>query len=157
MLRFYMIKTWVLILTLFQFIQSVRISLVIAVPNCVPLCMCISASLSHVQLCAIITIINTLNCTITPRLGHPSTSLHDFLDGSVVKNPPANAGDVDNILSSGRYLEKGNGNPCQLSPLGNPMERGAWRPTVPGVSKEQVMTCQLNNEYSLLQVYEFVY
>ena len=29
-----------------------------------------------------------------------------FPDGSVVKNPPANAGDVDLIPGSGRFLEK---------------------------------------------------
>ena len=145
MLRFYMTNTRIFILILFQSIQSVQISLVIAVSICVPVCMCISVNLSHVQLCAIITIINTLNCTITTRFGHHSTSLHDFPDGSVVKNLPANAGDVNNILSSGRYLEKGNGNPYQLSPLGNTMDRGAWQGTVPGVSKEQSMTWQLNN------------
>ena len=38
--------------------------------------------------------------------------------GSVVKNPPANAGDAgntDSIPGSGRYLEEENGNPLQYS------------------------------------------
>ena len=40
--------------------------------------------------------------------------LHSYLDfpgGSVVKNPPANAGDVSSIPGSGRSLGVGNGNP----------------------------------------------
>ena len=51
----------------------------------------------------------------------------------VVKNLPANAGDireVDLILGSGRSPAEGNGNPWQYSYLGNPMERGAWQATV---------------------------
>ena len=46
-----------------------------------------------------------------------------FPGGSVVKNPPANAGDVDLIPGSGRTRGEGNGNP--LSCLENPMDRGA--------------------------------
>ena len=48
----------------------------------------------------------------------------------MVKNPPANAGDVGLIPGSGRSPEKGNGNPLQYSCLGNPMDGGAWRATV---------------------------
>ena len=47
--------------------------------------------------------------------------------GSVVKNPPTNAGDVGVIPGLGRSLGEGNGNPLQYSCLGNPMDRGAWR------------------------------
>ena len=36
-----------------------------------------------------------------------------FLDGFLVKNPPANAGDVDSILGLGRSPEEGSGNPLQ--------------------------------------------
>jgi len=46
----------------------------------------------------------------------------------VVKNLPANAGDVrdtDSVPGSGRSPE-GNGNPLQYSCLENPMDRGAW-------------------------------
>jgi len=48
----------------------------------------------------------------------------------VVKNPPANAGDIRDtglILGSGRFLGVGNGNPLKNSCLENPMVRGAWR------------------------------
>ena len=58
----------------------------------------------------------------------------------MVKNPPANAGDVGLIPGLGRSLGKGNGNPPQYSCLGNPMNRGAWWATVQEVAKESDMT-----------------
>ena len=45
---------------------------------------------------------------------------------SVVKNLPANAGDMGSIPGSGRSPEEGNGNPLQYSCQGNPMDRGVW-------------------------------
>ena len=47
----------------------------------------------------------------------------------VVKNPPANAGDVRDaglIPGSGRAPGGGHGKPLQYSCLENPMDRGAW-------------------------------
>ena len=41
-------------------------------------------------------------------------------------------------------IGEGNGNPLQYSCLGNPMVRGAWQATVPGVTKESNMTERLN-------------
>ena len=55
--------------------------------------------------------------------------------GSVVKNPPAGAGDTGSIPGSGRSPGEGNGSPLQYSCLGNPMVRGAWRATVHGVTR----------------------
>ena len=49
-----------------------------------------------------------------------------FPDGSVVKNPPANGGDVGLIPESGRPPGGGNSNPLQYSCLDNPMDIGAW-------------------------------
>ena len=43
----------------------------------------------------------------------------------VVKNPPANAGDLGLIPGSGRSPGEGNGNPLQYSCLENPMDQGA--------------------------------
>ena len=43
-------------------------------------------------------------------------------------------------------LEKGNDNPLQYSCLGNPMDRGAWRATVHGITKELDITERLNNK-----------
>ena len=62
----------------------------------------------------------------------------------MIKNPPANAGDVDSIPGSGRSSGEENGNSLQYSCLGNPMDRGAWRAIVHGVTKESDMTWQLN-------------
>ena len=56
----------------------------------------------------------------------------------VVKNPPANSGDLgdmDLIPGSGRSPGVGNGNPFQYSCLENSMDRGAWQVMVHGVSK----------------------
>ena len=56
----------------------------------------------------------------------------------VVKNLPANAGDVGDvvlILGSGRSPAEGTGNLLQYSCLGNPMDRGAWQAKVYGVTK----------------------
>ena len=53
-----------------------------------------------------------------------------FSDGSVVKNPPANAGDSGDaglFPGSGRYPGGGHGNPLQYSCLENPMDGGAWQ------------------------------
>ena len=58
----------------------------------------------------------------------------------VVKNLPANAGDISDVGSipgSGRNFGVGHGNPLQHSCLENPMDRGAWRATVHRVSKSQ--------------------
>ena len=47
----------------------------------------------------------------------------------VVKNPPANFGDIKDMGSipgSGRSPGGGHGNPLQYSCLENPMDRGAW-------------------------------
>ena len=54
---------------------------------------------------------------------------------SVVKNPPAKAGDAGSIPGLGRSPGEGNGNLLQYSWLGNSMDRGAWRATVHGVKK----------------------
>ena len=64
----------------------------------------------------------------------------NFPAGSVIKNPPANAGDPRDaglIPGSGRSFGEGNGNPLQDFCLENPMDRGAWRATVHGVAKSQ--------------------
>ena len=57
----------------------------------------------------------------------------------VVKNPPANAGDMGDmclIPGLGRSPGGGHGNLLQCSCLENSMDRGAWRATVHGGCKE---------------------
>ena len=58
-----------------------------------------------------------------------------FPGGSVVKNPPASAGDEGSIPGSGKSPGEGNGNPLRYSCLGNPMDRGTWWTTVHRVTK----------------------
>ena len=58
-----------------------------------------------------------------------------FLDGSAGENSACNAGDVGSIFRSGRSPGKENGNPLQYSYLGNPMDRGAWKATVHGLTE----------------------
>ena len=58
----------------------------------------------------------------------------------MVKNLPANAGEVGLIPGLGSSPGEGNGNPLQYSCLGNPMDRGAWQATVCGVTKESDTT-----------------
>ena len=61
-----------------------------------------------------------------------------FQGGSVVKDPPASAGDagdVSSIPGSGRSPGERNGNTFQYSCLENFMNRGAWWVTVHGAAK----------------------
>ena len=58
----------------------------------------------------------------------------------VVKNLPANAGDIRDtglIPGLGRSPEGGHGNPLQYSYLEYPMDRGAWWATVHGVANSR--------------------
>ena len=69
---------------------------------------------------AIDNVIKTLTQTSeTRKLGFPADS--------VVKNLPANAGDMHSIPGLRRSPGEGNGNRVQYSCLGNPMDRRAWR------------------------------
>ena len=58
-----------------------------------------------------------------------------FPGGSVVKNPPANAGDAGLIPGLGKSPGGGSGNSLQYTCLGNPMDRGGWWTRVHGVTK----------------------
>ena len=62
--------------------------------------------------------------------------IQGFPGGSEVKGSACNAGEPGLIAGLGRWSPgEGNGNPPQYSCLGNPMDRGAWWPTVHGVTK----------------------
>ena len=56
----------------------------------------------------------------------------------MVKNPPANVGDVGLISGSGRSLGEGNGYLLQYSRLENSMKRGAWHAPVNGVAESDM-------------------
>ena len=70
----------------------------------------------------------------------------------MVKNLPANAGDVGSILVSERSPGGGNGNPRRYSCLGNPIDSGIWRATVHGFSKSWT---QLNTHVLPKLLYRF--
>ena len=56
----------------------------------------------------------------------------------MVKNPPANAGDIKDVSlipGLGRSPGEGNGNLFQYACLEDPMDRGAWQAIVHGVAK----------------------
>ena len=53
-----------------------------------------------------------------------------FFGSSVVKNPPAMQ-----VTWVGKIPREGKSNPLQYSCLKNPMGRGAWWATVPGVAR----------------------
>ena len=72
---------------------------------------------------------------VKPGLVVARKDLKGFAGGSVVKNPPANAGDVGSIPESGRSPGGGNGNPLQYSCLEDPMETGAWWAAVHGATQ----------------------
>ena len=57
------------------------------------------------------------------------------LVAQMLKNLPANAGDVGSVPGLGRSPGEGNGNPLQYTCLENPMDRGVWWATVHGVAK----------------------
>ena len=59
---------------------------------------------------------------------------------SVVKNPPANAGDTGPNPELGTFPEEVNGNPLQYSCLETHMNKGTWQATVHGLMKELDMT-----------------
>ena len=89
------------------------------------------------------TIIDSLSCDCLP-IGNYGASSQVAL---VVKNPPANAGDlkdVGSIPGLGRSSGEGHGNPLQYSCLENSMDRGALWATVHWVEKNQTWLKQLS-------------
>ena len=65
-----------------------------------------------------------------------------FSGGSDGKESAYIAGDLGSIPGLGRSPGEVNANPLQYSCLENPMDRGAWRATVLGITKSQT---QLSN------------
>ena len=68
----------------------------------------------------------------------PQSREKGFPGGTMVKNPRVNAGDTGDLGSVpgwGRFLGEGNGSPLQCSCLESPMDRGAWRAAVHGVTQ----------------------
>ena len=66
----------------------------------------------------------------------------------MVKNLPANAGDVGSVPGLGRYLGEGNGNPLQYSCLGNLMDEGSWWAAVYGAAQSRTRLKRLSSSSS---------
>ena len=62
----------------------------------------------------------------------------------VVKNPHAKAGNMGSVPGWEGSPAGGHGNPLQYSCLESPMDTGAWRASVHGVTNELGTTEQLN-------------
>ena len=71
---------------------------------------------------------------------HKFLPFQGFSGGSVVKNPPADAGGTGSIPGSGRSPGERNDNPLQYSCLRNPIDRGAKQIVLHGVSEESDTT-----------------
>ena len=96
-------------------------------------------------------------------LGFPNASLVSVEDAHgasqvvlVVKNPPANAGDLrdsGSILGLGKSSGEENGNPLQYVCLENPIDSGAWQAMVLRVSKSRTQLKQLSEQAKMLKSY----
>ena len=78
-----------------------------------------------------------------PRKHRALVKQGGFPGDAMIKSLAANAGDTRDsglIPGLGRSPGGGDGNPFQYSCLENPMDTGAWRVTVHGVSKESDRT-----------------
>ena len=71
------------------------------------------------------------------RLGQPLLYSWASLVVHMVNNLPIMREIWVRSLGCEYPLEEGRGNSLQYSYLGNPMNKGAWRATVPGVAKSQ--------------------
>ena len=83
----------------------------------------------------------SLNCFMPSfvskmEIKRPTSKILDLLGRSVVKNLPANSGDMGSIPGLGRFPGEKNGNPLQYSYFSNPMDRRACQAVVPRVAKE---------------------
>ena len=76
-----------------------------------------------------------------------------FSGGSVVKNLPANEGDMGSIPGLGRSPGGGNSNPFQYSCLGNPMDRGIQWAIIHGVAKSQTRLSM--HTHKIIYIYNF--
>ena len=80
---------------------------------------------------------------------HEILSIPDSPGSSDSKESACSAGDLGSIRGLGRSSGEGNGTPLQYSCLENPMDRGAWRAEVHGVSKSWTWLTDLTHTLSI--------
>ena len=77
--------------------------------------------------------------TLLPSLSSPALHLGRSRGAGLGGEESAcNVGDLSSVPGLGRLPGGANGNPLQGSCLGNPMDRGAWRATVHGVTQSDM-------------------
>ena len=86
--------------------------------------------------------------SVSIRMGFPS-----WLSG---KESAYNADDVGWVPGLGRSSGEGNGNPLQYSCLGNPMDRGAWRAAVHGVTKSRTWLSNWTTTKQYIRIHEII-
>ena len=74
----------------------------------------------------------------------------------MVKDPPANAGDIGSNLGSEGCPGGGNGYPLQCSCLLNSMNKGAWWATVHGVSNRWTQLGIHTHTHTHITIYVFM-
>ena len=84
-----------------------------------------------------------------PRQGRLVT-FFVFPGGSEDKASACHAGDSGSTPGLRRSPGEGNGNPLQNSCLENPTDRGAWRATVPGVTKSRTRLSEFTHSLPAL-------
>ena len=105
-----------------QFLNFISLSL--------PTYMCMNAKLLQLW----VTLCDPVDCSMPSSLSLYISS-HDGSAGKEFSCNAGDTGDVGSIAGSGRLLGEGNGKPPQYSCWDNPMDRGAWRTMVHGVTK----------------------
>ena len=80
-----------------------------------------------------------------------------FYKTSDNKEFACSVGDLGLIPGLGRFPGEGNDNPFQHSCLQNPMDRGAWRATVHGVTKSWRLLNTLMHEILLRSIHACVF
>ena len=97
--------------------------------------------------------ISTFFLLITEYFLYKYTTLYSFPHGSDSKESTCNVGDLGSIPGSRRSPREANGYPLHYSGLENPMDRGAWRATVHGVTKSWM---QLTHKHTHTTLYWLV-
>ena len=64
--------------------------------------------------------------------------MYSFPGSSAGKESTCNVRDLGLIPELGKFPGEGKGYPLQYSGLENSMDRGAWQPTIHGVTKSQI-------------------
>ena len=77
--------------------------------------------------------------------------------GSAGNEPACNVGDLGSIPVLGRSPGEGNSHPLQYSCLEKPMNRGAWRATVHGVTRSRTRLKQLSMHACMFSHYPFFF